>query len=224
MMRLPYLGAGTVYMNCCGKVICRGCVYAFQSRATKKEHDICPFCRTPPPSSDEKKIKRYKKRADMNDPIAMKGIGSMYRDGDGLPRDQAKALELWHRAGELGSAEAYYNIGNAYQLGDGVERDMKKAKHYWELSAIKGNVQARHNLGVSEAQAGNADRALKHYLIATRDGSFNSLETIKRYSLNGDATKDEYAKALQSYQAYVDEIKSKQRDEAAASDEYQNYY
>ena len=40
----------------------------------------------------------------------------------------------------------------------------------------------------------------------------------------GCATKEDYAKALQAYQAYLDEIKSGQRDEAAVfSDEYKYY-
>jgi len=225
MIRLPMLGSGRVYMACCGKLICRGCVYAFQSRATKKEHDVCPFCRTPPQKSDEKKIKQYEKRMDTNDPIAIKGIGSMYRDGDyGLPRDQAKALELWHRAGELGSADAYYNIGIAYDTGDGVEVDEKKAVHYWELGAMRGNAEARNNLGAMEGNLGNMDRALKHWMIAARDGYSNSLEGIKIMYKHGDATKDDYAKALQLHQTYVDEIKTAQRDEAAAVREEYKYY
>jgi len=56
-------------MSCCGKIICTGCVHAFQSRATKKEHKLCPFCRSqpPPPKSDEKLIKRV----EVNDADAM---------------------------------------------------------------------------------------------------------------------------------------------------------
>ena len=40
----------------------------------------------------------------------------------------------------------------------------------------------------------------------------------------GHARKDDYAKALRSYQAYLDEINSDQRDKAAAvRDEYKYY-
>ena len=41
---------------------------------------------------------------------------------------------------------------------------------------------------------------------------------------NGHATKDDYAKALRAHQAYLDEIRSDQRDEAAALDKYFKYY
>ena len=135
-----------------------------------------------------------------------------------------KALELWHRAGELGSAEAFCNIGNAYDYGEGVERDEKKTKHYCELAAMKGQTDARHNLGCIEGQSGNKDRALKHWVIAVKDGNLRSLEIIKEMYKCGQATKDDYANALRLYQAYLVEIKSDQRDEAVTfSDEYKYY-
>ena len=144
----------------------------------------------------------------------------------GLPQDYAKALELWHRAAELGYAPSYYSIGAAYYCGDGVgvERNEKKAVHYFELAAMGGDVIARYNLGVIEFNAGNMDRALKHHMIAVGMGKSNSLEKIKLLFMSGDATKDDYAKALQVYQANLVEIKSPQRDEAAAFDDAYTYY
>ena len=219
MIRLPSLHTGKVYMSCCGKVICNGCVHAFRSRATKEEEDICPFCRSPPESyDDEEVIQRYKKRADLNDSQAIYDLGCMYRNGEcGLPQDFAKALKLYHRAADLGNAQSYYNIGHLYMNGRGVDVDMKNATHYWELAAMGGNPYARHNLGVVEEQVGNYDRALKHYMIAARDGYSNSLENIKRVYKNGNATKDDYAKALRSFQEYLVEVKNDQRDEAVAA-------
>ena len=41
---------------------------------------------------------------------------------------------------------------------------------------------------------------------------------------NGYTTKEDYTKALQSYQTFLCEVKSKQRDEAAADDEENRYY
>ena len=76
----------------------------------------------------------------------------------------------------------------------------------------------------SGVRARNMDRALKHFMIAAGSGITDSLEIIKQMFINGDATKDDYAKALQAYQAYLVEIKSPQRDEAAASIENFKYY
>jgi len=216
-LRMPTLQSGQTYMACCGKVICNGCIHAFQSRAIKKEDDVCPFCRTPPLSSGEEMIKRLEKRIEMNDALAIYQLGCIYRDGVyGMPQDSIKALEFWHRAGELGSSAAYYNIRYSYKIGFGVERDEKKAKHYGELAAMGGSVKGRCFLGVVEGNTGNMDRALKHWMTAVSGGCIDSLENIKLMHIDGIATKDDYAKALCSFQTYLDEIKSDQRDEAAS--------
>ena len=146
---------------------------------------------------------------------------------DGLysrSQDYNKALELWHRAAEIGYANAYNNIGFCYVNGHGVEVDKEKALHYYELAAMKGDVYARHNLGNKEGKEGNIDKVLKHYMISTRGGYDGSLKRIKVLYSNGYATKEEYMKALQAYQGYLGEIKSRQRDEAAAADEEYRYY
>ena len=225
-LRMPTLGTGFRYMACCGKVICSGCdyapVYDNQGNIVAKK---CPYCRAPASKSQKESIKREKKRVDVDDPVAIYNLGNHYRDGtNGFPQYYTKALELWHRAGELGYAMAYSNIGYTYETGRGVEVDKKKVLHYWELGAMRGCVVARNNLGVIELCEGNMDRALKHYIITVEGGDIKSLDAIKRMYLKGDATKDDYSKALQLYQTYLGEIKSVQRDKAAAfSDEYRYY-
>ena len=109
-------------------------------------------------------------------------------------------------------------------LGNGVRVNEKKAIQYWELAAMGGDASARHNLGIDEAYSGNFNRAVQHHMIAVRSGFTTSLERIKWLYTNGHATKDDYTKALRLYQAYLDEIKSAQRDEAAAADESNRYY
>ena len=86
-----------------------------------------------------------------------------------------------------------------------------------------GDALARHNLGVVEHQKGNMDRALKHYMISVGGGYADSLKQIKRLFTEGHAAKDDYTKALRLYQAYLDEIRSDQRDKAAAGDEDYKY-
>ena len=87
-----------------------------------------------------------------------------------------------------------------------------------------GSAVARYNLGINEEEAGNMDRALRHHMIAVRDGENDSLKEIQELYSNGHATKEVYTKALQSYQKYLGEIKSEQRDKAAAADEEYRYY
>ena len=226
-LRLPYLNTGKRYQSCCGKFICCGCGYApvYDNQGNKVVEKKCPFCRTPFNYTDEETVLRNKKRLELDDPIALYNQGCEYDNGmNGYPQNHTKAIELWHRAGELGFANAYRNIAYAYAHGEGVVVDKNKAKHYWELSAIGGDATARHNLGSTEARAGNYDRALKHWMIAARDGFTTSLNHIQTMYFKGHATKDDYTTALRSYQTYLGEIKSKQRDEAAAADEDYRYY
>ena len=158
--------------------------------------------------------------------MAIYNIGNNHYNGVyGLSQDYTKALELWLKAAKLGYAPANFRIGTAYKFGEeGVEMDEKKAVHYFELAAMSGSVWARYNLGVDEHRRGNVDRALKHHMIAVVGGHTNSLEEIKRFYLNGYATKEDYTKGLRAYQLYLDEIKSEQRDSAAKFKSSWKYY
>ena len=226
-LQLPSFNTGRRYQSCCGKTICSGCVHApvYDNQGKKVDNQKCAFCRVPTPYTDEEIAIMNNERIKAGDPIAIHNLGNYYRDGrNGFTQDMNKALELYHRAAELGYAKAYNNIGYHYDIGIGVELDEEKAEHYYEIAAIRGDSQARHNVGCMERDEGNIDRALKHWIIAVRSGHSNSLTRIKELYTNGDATKDVYAKALRLYQEYLGEIKSPQRDEAAAASEMYRYY
>ena len=226
-LRMPTFYTGSTYKSCCGKVICSGCVHApvYDNQGNKVDNEKCPFCRTPTATSYEEMIEWEKKRVETGDPIAINTIGCNYRDGRyGFTQDYKKALEFYHRSAELGYARAYVTIGFAYHYGEGAEVDKKKANHYYELAAMAGDAGARYSLGVLEGQKGNMDRALKHHIIAVRGGDTGSLKRIKDLYSDGIATKGVYTKALQLYQTYLGEIKSSQRDEAAAAYEDYRYY
>jgi len=225
-LRVPTLNTGRRYYNCCGKEICSGCCYApvYDSQGNEVDNQKCPYCRTPWPSSDEEIVRRFKNRMKAGDPVAMCNVGVCYRDGSyGYPQDYTKALELFHRSAGLGFAPAYLHIGYAHDYGEGVEGDLKKASYYYELASMMGSVVARHNLGNIEKKAGNYDRAMKHYIIAVKSGYGPSLKEIKELYSNGHATKEDYTIALRLYQEYLSEIKSVQRDKAAAADDQYRY-
>jgi TPR repeat protein len=147
-----------------------------------------------------------------------------YKGKYGFPQDFVKALEFWHRSAKLGHAESYHNIGDAYLNGRGVTRDMKKAEYYWEIAAMNGDIFSRFNLGMKEQQAGNMERAKKHYMIAVKCGEIDALANLQHLYLSGYATSEEYSDAERSYKEYVDEIKSDQRDMAAAATDENAYY
>ena len=215
MLPMPFETNTSVFKSCCGKRICLGCT--FTMKMTSKGKDLCAFCRTPPFFSDGETINRIKKLMKKGNAEAFNMLAGCYDDGvRGLPQDLQKANELYLKAGELGSAIAYYNLGDSYNRGTGVEMDKKKAKHYYELSAIKRNIVARHNLGVLEWQAGNYDRAFKHFILAAKAGYEESLDVVKQGFTKGRISKDEYTNTLRAYDERHEEMKSKKRDIAEA--------
>ena len=169
--------------------------------------------------------KRERKRIEVGDAEAIYLLATMHDRGiHGVPQDHTKALELYQRATELDHAGSFNNIGYAYESRRGVEIDKKKAKHYYELAAMRGHTTARYALGNMVLRVGNLYRAIKHYMIAVGDGNADSLHMIQQSYSNGKATKEDYTQALRLYQEYLGEIKSAQRDEAAAADEQYRYY
>ena len=82
---------------------------------------------------------------------------------------------------------------------------------------------ARHNLGVYEHKAGNVDKTMKHFVIAAGCGHAKALKHIRSLFMNGNATRDNYEEALRAYQQYAEEVRSDQRDKAAAFRENYKY-
>ena len=68
----------------------------------------------------------------------------------------------------------------------------------------------------NEDQASPMSSAVRQHYMA--------LKRVKSLYSDGHATKDDTTKALQLYQAYLDEIKSDQRDKAAAFSDVYRYY
>ena len=216
MLPMPIDTEATAFMPCCGKMICNGCIVAMVLSEGK---DLCAFCRTPKTSSNEKEVIRMKKLIDKGNGEAFNQLGGCFAKGLlGVPQNRNKANELYLKAGEHGCVDGYYNLGIAYDFGRGVEVDRKKAKHYYELAAMNGCVNARHNLGCIEGATGNYDRAIKHLIIAAKAGREASLDYVKQGFKEGFVTKDEYANTLRAYQKRQNEMKSDERDKAAAID------
>ena len=95
-LRLPSLGSGRSYMSCCGKIICRGCIYApvYDNHGIVIADDKCHFCRTPS-STTEEVIERLEKRMEVGDAHAFSSMGCNYVFGlYGLPKNSAKAMKF----------------------------------------------------------------------------------------------------------------------------------
>ena len=84
--------------------------------------------------------------------------GWLYENGQGVPKDLAKAAELYQKAADQGSADAQNNLGVLYANGQGVPKDLRKAAELYQKAADQGYANAQNNLGVLYANgAGRAE-------------------------------------------------------------------
>jgi hypothetical protein len=205
-------------MMCCSKMVCDGCAFANQLHEVEKSPEPkCPFCRQPSNITEEEADMQEMKRAEANDPVALREVGTIHRDEG----DYGSVFEYWTKAAELGDVDAHHNLAVMYMNGDFVERDMKKAIYHWEKAAIGGHHLARHNLGCAEERNGRMDRAAKHHIIAANLGYDGSMKALREFYKGGWVTKEDFATTLRAHQAAVDATKSPQRE--AAETEYDMY-
>jgi TPR repeat protein len=65
-------------------------------------------------------------------------MGIRYVDGNGVPKDEAKGLELIRRGAVLGSVEAQFHLGASYEFGDNFPKDEARAREYFRMCATRG--------------------------------------------------------------------------------------
>ncbi len=201
--------------TCCNTLICNGCDYANVMReAEMRLEKRCLFCREPVPSTYEERHQQLMKRAEANDPVAVQYRGLTQQEMG----EQSRAFESFTKAAELGNVKAHFHLAGIYMTGDGVEKDKKKEFYHLEEAAIGGDPDARYDLGIGELADGNDSRALKHFIIAAKQGDEDSTKMLMDFYKNGKISKEDFAAALRAHQAAVDATKSPQREVA---DEFQ---
>ena len=106
----------------------------------------------------------------------------------------------------------------------GVEIDREKYMYHYQQAAIGGDAVSRSNLGNFELNAGDIGRAMKHWMISAGMGHDGALDKIRLSFMNGNATKAQFETTLRSYQAFIGDIKSNQRDKAATKAEQKDHF
>jgi hypothetical protein len=201
----------SVFMGCCGKELCQGCIFAnyISNIDDRVKARTCVFCRTPNLGEEEYE-KRKKERLEANDPptLCMKGSKCF------VDSDFDKAVEYWTKAAELGNALAHYDLATMYRRGVGVEKDDEKEVYHLEKAAMGGHPKARHELACHEEDNGKIERAVKHYIIAANLGYEASMKWLLQMYKVGWITKEEYGAILRTHQATIEATKSSQREAA----------
>lgn len=74
-------------------------------------------------------------------------LGMCYKNGDGVEKNDTKAIEYLKRAAELGNAEAQCELGLFYEKGKVVEQSLEKAVEWYRKAAEQGHVDSQYTLG-----------------------------------------------------------------------------
>jgi uncharacterized protein len=90
-----------------------------------------------------KAYKEFKESAALGNASAQYRLGSMYDEGQGMPKDSTEAANWYRRAADQGNASAQYSLGLMYARGDGVPKDYFLAYMWFDLAAAQGNDRAR---------------------------------------------------------------------------------
>jgi TPR repeat protein len=195
------------YYPCCGKSICKGCLYSFNKSGNI---GTCPFCNSNRATkTDEEDNEDLMKRVEANDVNAICLLAGQYNQGlNGLQQDHTKAMEQFARAAELGCSKAHYQLGWLYHEG-GI---LKKAKFHWEAAAMAGDEVARWNLGCLEAQSGNTEQVIKHLTIAASAGEYNAMHGLRKRFEKGLVSRESIDSTLSAYNNSCAEMRSEARD------------
>ena len=207
---LPLFDGAKSY-QCCSKKICNGCAHANDKRQVEMRRQYaCPFCRELTPFSAQERDRQRMKRIEANDPEAMCMEG-MKQHQKGKYR---KAFKFYTMAAELGNADAHSRLADLYHNGEGVEKDKEKYLYHLEEASIGGHPHARCNLGGAEWNSGDKERAVKHWIIAARQGEDKAIKVLMDAFRKGSVEKEVLAAAFRAHKAAVDATKSPQREVA----------
>jgi TPR repeat protein len=74
--------------------------------------------------------------------------GRMYRHGDGVARDSARAFGLIERAAKSADAAAMFTLSNMLEAGEGVPKDRAASGRWLEAAAEQKNPEALQQLAL----------------------------------------------------------------------------
>ena len=87
-------------------------------------------------------LREWQPLADQGDARAQFSFGLLYENGDGVPRDYAKARQWYEKAAAQGDAKAQLYLGLQSSFGQGVPMDLVEAYMWYSLAAGNGNPHA----------------------------------------------------------------------------------
>jgi TPR repeat protein len=95
----------------------------------------------------KKAARLLQKPAEQGNAEAQASLGFMYEFGEGVRKDDQKAIYWYKKAAEQGNADAEFSLGNSYLDGERVRQDCQKGIKLLTKAAKQGHIQAILSLG-----------------------------------------------------------------------------
>jgi TPR repeat protein len=118
-------------------------------------------------------LNEWRPLAEQGDPSAQFRLGLLYENGEGVPRDFAKARLWYEKAAVQGEAKAQFYLGIQSAFGEGGPLDLVQAHMWYSLAAGNGNAHApgyRDDLArqMTHAQIAEAQRLAREWKPKTK--------------------------------------------------------
>jgi TPR repeat protein len=165
------------------------------------------------PDSVEEKLRRLRKRVDLEDPQALLNLAMNHGEGNyGLKVDQAKCIELMRQSAGLGFPPALYQLGTFHYYGKmGLQQNEEEALKYFKEAAECGDLDSLHNFGSIEAANGDHVAAMRHWRLSAPGGYRISMEHLIQCFEAGFLQHEDLAETLQAFYLARAEMKSEDR-------------
>ena len=200
---LPLDVGKSSFYRCCSKIVCDGCVYAHERSNGGDRCPFCREPRADAEENTKKAMKRikvndpaamremgarlydegeydkafeyYTKAAGLGDLIAHYNIGVMYRDGEGVEKDEKKAIYHWEKAAIGGHPEARHNLACTEE---GIGNMERVVKHF--IIAANLGFEASMKALWKHYSAGNITKEDLDATLRTHHAAINEMKSPER--------------------------------------------
>jgi len=100
------------------------------------------------PSGYGATLRWYHEQAQAGNPVAQFLLGIKYETGTDVPKDPARAAQLFERAAKQGHTDAQFKLASLLETGRGVVADRDVAEAWYRAAAFDGHGPAQYNLSL----------------------------------------------------------------------------
>ncbi|ATC64478.1 hypothetical protein CMV30_11230 [Nibricoccus aquaticus] len=138
-------------------------------------------------------------------PAACLDFGRRLRGGDGIPKDERRALEVFQSVVDAEDSTTIDEVAYAYEYGRGTAPDLAHARTLYEKSAARGSAWAKYRLGMIALENpvdGKTDHAtaIRWLEAAARDEQSSAMVQLGAIYQNGIGVPADPATAFMWYE------------------------